>query len=130
MNNLQAKKNKLLLCSLHPLYSFQINFSEAFSLSIPRKNVIYQKQQLVLHGNTKWLHVYHKSSVTHLIFTFLLGAQCALIFCWGLSSRKQKIRKQANENKELILLPVPKNSVPKTLVRKKLHRFWSQKIFV
>ena len=132
MNNLQAKKNKLLLCSLHPLYSIQINFSEAFSLSIPRKNVIYQTQQLVLHGNTKRLYVYHKSSVTQLIFTFLLGAQCALIFaaCWGLSSRKQKIRKQANENKESILLPVPKNSAPKTLVRKKLHRFWSQKIFV
>ena len=157
MNNLQAKRSEFLLCTLYPLYSFQINFSEAFSLSIPRKNVISQTQQLVLHGNTKRLYVYHKYSVTHLIFTFLLGAQCAinalLVFdiyifssllicvkttlrqsfcaaCWGLSSRKQKIRKQANEKKELILLQVPKNSAPKDLVRKKLHRFWSEKIFV
>ena len=101
---------------------------------------MYQTQQLVLHGNTKRLYVYPKYSVTHLIFTFLLGAQCAinalLVFdiyifnsllicvkttlrqsfcaaCWGLSSRKQKIRKQANEKKELILLQVPKNSAPK-----------------
>ena len=157
MNNLQAKKSEFLLCTLHPLYSFQINFSEAFSLSIPRKNVIYQTQQLVLHGNTKGLYVYPKYSVTHLIFTFLLGAQCAinalLVFdiyifnslficvkttlrqsffaaCWGLSSRKQKIRKQANEKKELILLQLPRNSAPKDLLRKKLRRFWSQKIFV
>lgn len=42
------------------------------------KNVISQTQQLVLHGNTKRLYVYPKYSVTHLIFTFLLGAQCAI----------------------------------------------------
>ena len=63
-------------CSLLPLYSFQINLSKTFILSIPRKNVMYQTQQLVLHG-TKQLYV-HKQSVTHLIFTFLRGAQYAI----------------------------------------------------
>ena len=37
---------------------------------------MYQTQQLVLHG-TKQLYV-HKYSVTHLIFTFLRGAQYAI----------------------------------------------------
>ena len=65
-------------CSLHPLHSFQINFSETFILSIPRKNVIYQTQQLLLHGSTRQLYVYHKHSVTRLIFTFRLAAEYAI----------------------------------------------------
>ena len=50
-------------------------------LYIPSKTISprrFHYQQLVLHGNTKRLYVYPKYSVTHLIFTFLLGTQCAI----------------------------------------------------
>lgn len=64
-------------CSLHPLYSFQINFSEAFSLSIPGKNFIYQTQQLVLHGNTKRLFVYHKYILRYASY-FHISSWCSI----------------------------------------------------